>query len=70
MLPGAFGASEWSFSAVLAQYGLGGAEIVRFVLANRILLTLGPVLIAVVVVICLVARRSGGASRESGSGGP
>lgn len=57
MLPGAFGASEWSFSAVLARYGLGGAEIVRFVLANRILLTLASLLIAVVVVVFVVCRR-------------
>lgn len=58
MLPGAFGSSEWSFSAVLARNGLGGAEIVRFVLANRILLTLASVLIAVAAIIYLVGRSS------------
>jgi hypothetical protein len=57
MLPGAFGASEWSFSAVFVRYGLGSAEIVRFVLANRILLTLGSVAIAVMVVVFLLHRR-------------
>ena len=39
MLPGAFGVSEWSFSAVLSDFGASGHEIVLFVLANRILLT-------------------------------
>jgi hypothetical protein len=66
MLPGAFGASEWSFSAVLGQYGLGTTDVVRFVLANRVLLTLASLAIAVVVMICVVGgglRRGGKAAR-------
>ncbi|WP_056346623.1 lysylphosphatidylglycerol synthase domain-containing protein [Sphingopyxis sp. Root1497] len=39
MLPGAFGISEWSFSVIFAGFSIGAADIVLFVLANRILLT-------------------------------
>jgi uncharacterized membrane protein YbhN (UPF0104 family) len=39
MLPGAFGSSEWSFTAVFAGFGLPGSEITAFVLANRLVLT-------------------------------
>jgi hypothetical protein len=68
MLPGALGSSEWSFSAVLGQYGLGAADIVRFILANRVLLTLAYLAIALVVVIAIVGsglRASETAPRSS-----
>lgn len=39
MLPGAFGISEWSFSAVFSMFGIPSEEIVLFVLANRFILT-------------------------------
>lgn len=39
MLPGAFGVSEWSFSAIFDGFGVDPVGIVLFVLANRILFT-------------------------------
>jgi hypothetical protein len=39
MMPGGFGVSEWSFSAVFTAMGIGHQQIVTFVLGNRILLS-------------------------------
>lgn len=53
MLPGAFGISEWSFSAVLLGMGIERREIILFVLANRIILTALSLLLAIFVGIVL-----------------
>lgn len=49
MLPGAFGISEWSFSAVFAGLGVPRGDIVLFVLANRLVLTGLSLLLATIV---------------------
>jgi hypothetical protein len=67
MLPGAFGISEWSFSAVFAGLGIPPGDIVLFVLANRIVLTGLSLLLAMIVGLALAAilvskhRRTAGA---------
>lgn len=53
MLPGGFGVSEWSFSAVFAHFGVTKGEIVLFVLANRIILTGLSLTVALVVVLAM-----------------
>lgn len=57
MLPGSIGSAEWSFSASLARQSIAQGEIVSFVLANRLLLTAIPVLLALAV-LALIAVRS------------
>jgi len=56
MLPGAIGASEWSFSAVFSAYGIPKADIVIFVLANRVVLT-GLSLLLMLIVLIAMARK-------------
>ncbi len=54
MLPGAFGVSEWSFSVVLARFGVPSDEIVLFVLGNRIVLTILSLALALAVLLSLL----------------
>lgn len=57
MLPGAFGVSEWSFSAVFGTLGIASTDIVLFVLANRIILTALSLLLALAALIAWVVHR-------------
>lgn len=56
MLPGAIGVSEWSFSAVFAAFALPDADIVTFVLANRLILTSCGIVLGAAVVIVLALQ--------------
>jgi hypothetical protein len=56
MLPGAIGVSEWSFSAVFSAFGIPKADIVIFVLANRVVLT-GLSLLLMLIVLIAIARK-------------
>lgn len=55
MLPGAFGISEWSFSAVFSGLGIMRENIVLFVLANRIILTGLSLMLALIVALAMTA---------------
>lgn len=48
LLPGGLGISEWSFSAVFAAMGVAHQQIVCFVLGNRMLLSVGAIIIMTV----------------------
>lgn len=65
MLPGGFGVSEWSFSAVFATLGVKHEQIVTFVLGNRILLSAGALLVMSVAAALASVR---GANSRSGRG--
>ena len=58
MLPGGFGISEWSFSAVFATLGVPHDEIVHFVLANRLLLSVTAWAIAATSIFAMSFWRS------------
>jgi len=51
MLPGAIGVSEWSFTVVLAQFGVDEPSVIAFVIANRMILTALPMLLALAVIV-------------------
>ncbi|MEP2612535.1 lysylphosphatidylglycerol synthase domain-containing protein [Marinobacter alexandrii] len=57
MLPGAIGVAEWSFSAVLALQGIVTDSVVNFVLANRLILTALPLILAFAVLLFLIASK-------------
>lgn len=59
MLPGSFGISEWSFSAVFAAFGTPPDEIVLFVLANRLVLTTLSLVFAAVMTGLMLGRWKG-----------
>jgi hypothetical protein len=58
MLPGGFGIAEWSFSAVFASMGVPHGEIVHFVLANRLLLSVIAWAIAATSIVAISFWRS------------
>lgn len=60
MLPGAFGASEWSFSAVFVGFSIAPDAIILFVLANRILLTGVSLAIAAIALLAKIPAWLGG----------
>lgn len=73
MLPGAIGVAEWSFSAVLGQLGIAQVEIVRFVIANRLILTAVPIVVAIfgsLVSALVQTQRSKGVRSFPGNGMP
>lgn len=51
MLPGSLGVVEWSYSFFLTAFGISSGDIVTFVLANRLILTILPVALAVTVAL-------------------
>jgi hypothetical protein len=53
MLPGSFGISEWSFSAVFAGFDVPRADTVQFVLANRLLLSSVSIALALIAIAAL-----------------
>lgn len=55
MLPGAFGVSEWSFSAVFSSFGVSRGDIVLFVLANRTVLTGLSLTLALLVLLAMAS---------------
>ncbi|MBE5073423.1 flippase-like domain-containing protein [Erythrobacteraceae bacterium E2-1 Yellow Sea] len=56
MLPGAIGVSEWSFSAILQLFGEVPEETVIFILANRLLLTVLPIILAFMTMMIVLLR--------------
>lgn len=66
MLPGGIGVSEWSFSAVFAFFAIPTAEIVVFVLANRIVLTGISVLLLIFAILFSFLRLSSGGRKQLG----
>lgn len=56
MLPGGFGVTEWSFTAIFSGLGMPAADITIFVLANRIILSTFGVCFGVVAVLLTVRR--------------
>lgn len=63
MLPGSIGVSEWSFSAVLQQLHVEPHTIVVFVLANRLLLTMLPIILGLLTVLVMLIRSGRSASK-------
>lgn len=57
MLPGSIGAAEWSFSAVLRHLGVAPHAIINFVLANRVLLTALPLVLALLTLVLRSERQ-------------
>lgn len=66
MLPGAIGVAEWSFTAVLSHIGTAEQAIVRFVLANRIILTALPMFVAIAVPLFVTLQKTPRGEREAG----
>lgn len=56
MLPGAFGVSEWSFSAVFAGFSIAPDDIVLFVLANRIILSGLSIILALLILVGMASK--------------
>lgn len=65
MFPGAIGVAEWSFTTVLGHLGTPEPSQISFVIANRALLTVLPLLLSILVLSYALMRVHGTKARLS-----